>query len=67
MDLACGTGSMSLLLAREGLSVLGVDQSEEMLTQAADKAAALAENPPYFVRQRMEKLRRDVVSCLLLP
>lgn len=68
VDLACGTGSMALLLAREGLSVLGVDQSEEMLTLAADKAAE-AENPPYFIRQRMEKLRLpqpvDLVVCCL--
>ena len=69
LDLACGTGSMAVLLAREGLSVLGVDMSEEMLTLAADKAAALAENPPYFVRQRMEKLRLpapvDLAVCCL--
>lgn len=68
VDLACGTGSMALLLAREGLSVLGVDQSEEMLTRAADKAAQM-ENPPYFVRQRMERLRLpnpvDLVVCCL--
>ena len=68
VDLACGTGSMALLLAREGLSVLGVDQSEEMLTLAADKAAEL-DNPPYFIRQRMEKLRLpmpvDLVVCCL--
>ena len=68
VDLACGTGSMALLLAREGLSVLGVDQSEEMLTLAADKAAEL-ENPPYFIRQKMEKLRLpmpvDLVVCCL--
>ena len=69
VDLACGTGSMTVLLAREGLSVLGVDMSEEMLTLAADKAAELAENPPYFVRQRMEKLRLpapvDLAVCCL--
>ena len=68
VDLACGTGSMALLLAREGLSVLGVDQSEEMLTRAADKAAGM-ENPPYFIRQRMERLRLpnpvDLVVCCL--
>lgn len=68
VDLACGTGSMAVLLAREGLSVLGVDQSEEMLTLAADKAAEL-DNPPYFIRQRMEKLRLplpvDLVVCCL--
>jgi ubiquinone/menaquinone biosynthesis C-methylase UbiE len=37
-DLACGTGSVALLLAREGLRVVGVDLSEEMLTVAAQKA-----------------------------
>ena len=68
VDLGCGTGSMSVLLAREGLSVTGVDRSEEMLTQAADKAAEM-ENPPWFVRQRMEKLRLpatvDLAVCCL--
>ena len=38
VDLACGTGSVALLLAREGLRVVGVDLSEEMLTVAAQKA-----------------------------
>ena len=46
VDLACGTGSMALLLAKEGLSVLGVDQSEEMLTHAAEKAAELLKSQP---------------------
>jgi SAM-dependent methyltransferase len=68
VDLACGTGSMALLLAREGMYVLGVDRSEEMLTLAAEKAMEL-DNPPYFIRQRMEKLRLpapvDLVVCCL--
>lgn len=68
VDLACGTGSMALLLAGEGMSVLGVDRSEEMLTLAAEKAMGL-ENPPYFIRQRMEKLRLpapvDLIVCCL--
>ena len=69
LDLACGTGSMSVLLAREGLSVIGVDRSEELLPQAADKAAAPGEHPPFFVRQRMERLRLpapvDLAVCCL--
>ena len=68
VDLACGTGSLSVLLAQQGYRVLGVDAAEEMLTVAADKASGM-ENPPYFVCQRMEKLRLPmqadcVVSCL---
>ena len=54
-DLACGTGSVSLLLAQQGLSVTGVDRSEEMLTIAQQKAEEL-ENPPRFVCQSLEKL-----------
>ena len=38
VDLACGTGSVALLLAEEGLRVVGVDLSEEMLTVAAQRA-----------------------------
>lgn len=68
LDLACGTGSMAVLLAERGLSVLGVDQSEEMLVEAYAKAMA-SENPPYFIRQRMESLRLpapvDLVVCCL--
>lgn len=69
LDLACGTGSMSLLLAQRGYRVLGADISEEMLTVAALKAARLSCPPPYFIRQSMQKLRLpepvDVAFCLL--
>lgn len=68
LDLACGTGSLAVLLAGEGLSVLGVDASEQMLTEAYEKAMAL-ENPPYFIRQKMQKLRLpqpvDFAVCCL--
>ena len=55
VDLACGTGSVSLLLAKQGLQVTAVDMSEEMLTVAMEKAMAL-ENRPRFICQRLEKL-----------
>ena len=68
LDLACGTGSLAVLLAAEGLRVTAVDASEEMLTAACDKAAAL-EWPPVFVRQRMQRLRLpapvDFAVCCL--
>ena len=38
VDLACGTGSVALLLAQKGLRVTAVDMSEEMLCVAAQKA-----------------------------
>lgn len=68
LDLACGTGSMSLLLAKRGCRVIASDLSEEMLTVAAQKAAGL-EHPPFFICQPMQRLRLpepvDAVFCLL--
>lgn len=56
LDLACGTGTIACLLAERGYEVLATDGSEEMLTQAAAKAAGL-ERPPLFLRQAMPRLR----------
>ncbi|PLR87665.1 class I SAM-dependent DNA methyltransferase [Bacillus sp. V33-4] len=39
LDLACGTGELSIRLARAGFSVSGVDLSADMLTVAQAKAA----------------------------
>jgi SAM-dependent methyltransferase len=56
IDAACGTGGITLELARAGYSVLGVDISQRMLTEAAAKAAR-AGAPITFVRQDIRKLR----------
>ena len=68
VDLACGTGSVTLLLARKGLSVIGVDLSEEMLSVAHQKAQDL-ENRPVFVCQDLAELRLprgvDLAVCAL--
>ena len=68
LDLGCGTGTIACLLAGRGYEVLASDASEEMLTQAAAKAAGL-ERPPLFIRQSMPRLLLDrpvdaVVSTL---
>ena len=55
VDLACGTGSVTRLLAEQGLQVTGVDMSEEMLTVAWEKCMDL-DHPPRFVCQRLEHL-----------
>ena len=39
LDLACGSGSLSLELARRGCEVIGVDSSADMLAVAREKAA----------------------------
>ena len=66
LDLACGTGSLSVLLAKHGYRVLGVDRSEEMLTVAAEKAMELEENQPFFVAQPMQRLKipEPVDACV---
>lgn len=40
LDAACGTGSISVLMAQKGIETIGVDLSPEMLSVAGDKAAA---------------------------
>ena len=68
VDLACGTGSVSVLLAQKGLQVTGVDMSEEMLCEAFQKAQDL-ENRPVFICQKLQQLRLlrgvDLAVCAL--
>ncbi|MBM6870600.1 class I SAM-dependent DNA methyltransferase [Pseudoflavonifractor phocaeensis] len=59
LDLACGTGSLTVELARRGYEMIGADRSEEMLAQAQEKTAELGEAlpiRPIFLHQSMEKL-----------
>ena len=55
VDLACGTGSVTAILAEKGLDVICVDMSEEMLTVAQQKTMEL-ENAPQFVCQKLQQL-----------
>ncbi len=68
VDLACGTGSVAALLARSGVSVIGVDMSEDMLSVACEKAGEL-EDPPFFVCQKLQELHLprgvDLAVCAL--
>ncbi len=56
LDLACGTGSLTRILAERGYEMIGVDQSGDMLAEAMDKCADLKGIPPIFLAQSMEKL-----------
>lgn len=68
LDLACGSGTMTVLLAKKGFNMTGVDFSEDMLAEAYSKAV---ENDLkiQFVQQDMRELnllsKMDAVVCCL--
>ena len=68
VDLACGTGSVAQLLAKQGIPTIGVDLSEDMLTQAQLKTADM-DNPPRYICQSLDKLKLykavDLAVCAL--
>ena len=68
VDLACGTGSVALLLSRMGLQVTAVDMSEEMLSVAYQKAQE-ADLDIQFVCQKLQRLHLprgvDLAVCAL--
>lgn len=56
LDLACGTGSLSVELAKRGFEVIGTDISEEMLSVAMQKTWDIDGTRPMFLHQDMEHL-----------
>lgn len=71
LDLACGTGTLALLLADEGWAVTGLDSSAPMLAQARAKAAGgAATRQVRFLRADMRSASSilpaagfDLVTC----
>ena len=64
VDLACGTGSITIMLARKGYDMIGIDLSHDMLAQAQAKLTA---EKVLFLAQDMRKLDLygtvDAVIC----
>ena len=56
LDLACGTGTMTCILANRGYELIGVDASEEMLAAAMGKSYEVEGIAPIFLHQSMPKL-----------
>lgn len=54
VDLGCGNGRLSILLAEAGNAVTGVDYSEEQI-RLAEENAGKAEVAPRFIRAAMEE------------
>ena len=68
LDLACGTGSLTKILAERGYEMIGADASPDMLMQAMQNTIDCTPRP-LFLNQRMEELDLygtvDVCLCCL--
>lgn len=68
LDVACGTGNFSLEFAARGVSVIGADMSEDMLSVATEKSSKRGADI-LFLCQRAEELELygtvDGAVCLL--
>ena len=68
LDLACGTGSLTLLLAERGVDVFGADGSVDMLSEAMQKSLEAGRHI-LFVCQEMQALELpeplDTCVCTL--
>lgn len=54
LDLGCGTGNMTELLAKAGYDMIGVDNAEEMLGIAAEKRAKSGHDILYLLQDMRE-------------
>ena len=54
LDLGCGTGNMTELLAADGYDMIGIDNSEEMLSIAMEKAYDKSLNILYLLQDMRE-------------
>lgn len=54
LDLGCGTGTMTEYLAKAGYDMIGVDNSEEMLTEAIEKREESGYDILYLLQEMQE-------------
>ena len=68
VDLGCGTGTLTELLARRGYDMIGIDSSEEMLQIALDETQRRREMQEQYNKehgitpQTIKKAVRDLIS-----
>ena len=57
LDLACGNGSLTRILAQRGYDMIGADQSEDMLMMAQENCCGLdVKSPVLLLHQPMQQL-----------
>ena len=54
LELGCGTGTMTGLLAQKGYDMIGVDNSEEMLAEAMEKRVESGQDILYLLQDMQE-------------
>lgn len=54
LDLCCGTGTLTCLMARRGYELIGADASVDMLMQARENAAGLDPAPLFLCQEAAE-------------
>ena len=54
LELGCGTGTMTGLLAGKGYDMIGVDNSEEMLAEAMEKRVESGQDILYLLQDMRE-------------
>ncbi|MFH5182718.1 class I SAM-dependent DNA methyltransferase [Paenibacillus sp. TAB 01] len=59
-DLGCGTGSLSIPLARQGIEVYGIDLSDDMLAVAQQKGAEAERHQPFPAGGSVAWLQQDM-------
>lgn len=64
LDLACGTGSLTLELYRRGFDIFGVDASIDMLSEAQQKCSD--DEQILFICQKMQRLNlaSEIDTCI---
>lgn len=65
IDLGCGTGNITIPLAKTGCSMIGVDISQEMLAEAQRKAYSEGISIPFFCQDMVELELPYQVECVL--
>jgi len=67
LDVACGTGNFSFILAERGYKVTGIDLSNEMIEVAQQKKSAKSANPEFFnMDMRRLNLSRKYDAAVVL-
>jgi SAM-dependent methyltransferase len=65
LDLGCGTGNITGLLANEGIDMIGVDNSSDMLFAAKEKARVNNKDILYLLQDMREFELYGTVDCIV--